>query len=385
MEVVLLRGLSEDGSWSMRRYARELAGALLTIGDPSIQVREFAPRTPVFAQRLMGRAYGKRLDSALERYVNYPRKVITLPGDVYHVLDHGYGQVVCGLDASRTVVTVHDVIPMLASTGVIPMQIPKTVALTFGFRLKCAARAAMLISDSEATKKEVVRFTNISPDRVAVVPLGVSALFRPADDPCDRATVRRMLGLPEKAPVVLHVGGAAYKNRGMLVRVICKLRQATGGDIRLILIGPRLSRAEIDGFRQEAVEPFVTCRESIKCDDELLEYYHSADVLAFPSMWEGFGWPPLEAMASGLPVVAARAGALVEVVGDAGVLVEPCDEEGFGRAIWDVLTLRLLRDMLVERGLKRCRMYSWETTAISTIQVYKQVAKAGAPRLTVRQ
>jgi glycosyltransferase involved in cell wall biosynthesis len=107
---------------------------------------------------------------------------------------------------------------------------------------------------------------------------------------------------------------------------------------------------------------------------ELPNLYNAVDCLLFPSLYEGFGWPPLEAMACATPVVASNAASLPEVIGEAGLLCAPGDDEGLARAMQAVLTDEGLRQSLVEKGLARARQFTWEETARKTLEVYERVA-----------
>lgn len=110
-------------------------------------------------------------------------------------------------------------------------------------------------------------------------------------------------------------------------------------------------------------------------DTEIVSLMNAADIFVFPSLYEGFGLPPLEAMACGTPVVASNAGALPEVVGDAALLVNPENVEDIASAIERVLTNAKLREELIKRGFERVKRFSWEKTAIDTLRVYESVAK----------
>jgi len=109
-------------------------------------------------------------------------------------------------------------------------------------------------------------------------------------------------------------------------------------------------------------------------ESELSRYYHSAELLAYPSLYEGFGLPPLEAMCCGCPVVTTNSSSLPEVVGDAGILVDPYDVGGWVQAMKNVLTDDHLRIEMIRKGLERSKRFSWEKTARETLQVYGKVA-----------
>jgi glycosyltransferase involved in cell wall biosynthesis len=109
-------------------------------------------------------------------------------------------------------------------------------------------------------------------------------------------------------------------------------------------------------------------------NEELQAVYWAADVLVFPSLWEGFGWPPLEAMASGTPVVCSDRGSLGEVVGDAALIVNPDEPQAIAEGIARVLDEEQLRQSLVLKGLQRAKLFTWERAAEQTFQVYREVA-----------
>ncbi|MBC7249972.1 MAG: glycosyltransferase family 4 protein, partial [Anaerolineae bacterium] len=110
--------------------------------------------------------------------------------------------------------------------------------------------------------------------------------------------------------------------------------------------------------------------------EELPLWYNAADLFVFPSLYEGFGLPPLEAMACGTPVVSSNAASLPEVVGEAGLLIDPYDVEGLAAAMRRVLTDRELSTQLRERGLRRARQFSWKEAARQTVAVYEQVLRS---------
>lgn len=221
---------------------------------------------------------------------------------------------------------------------------------------RSAQRAARVLTGSEWTKGDLVERYGLSEERIVVTPYGVDSAFHP-DGPQVDGHYALFVGAiqPRKDPLTA-VEALALVN----------------SDLRLLLIGPEKLGA---GRVREAVDrlglgPRVDWKGHVD-KNELATLYRGAAVFVFPSRYEGFGLPVLEAMACGTPVVASTAGAVPEVAGDAAVLVEPEDPValagGIERALAD-------RERLVAAGLERARRYSWAETARLTLEVYRELA-----------
>jgi glycosyltransferase involved in cell wall biosynthesis len=167
------------------------------------------------------------------------------------------------------------------------------------------------------------------------------------------------------------------KNVETLVRAYARLRSQGSDDHILVLAGPRGWQYEpiFELIRQLGLEAYVTFPGFVP-DDELALWYSSAAVFAFPSRYEGFGLPLLEAMACGAPVVSSSASSLPEVVGDAGVLVDPSDVEGLCSALCQLLEDEPRRQALAAAGRVRAQTFSWRRTASETVQVYREVLES---------
>jgi glycosyltransferase involved in cell wall biosynthesis len=359
----------------MRRYKLDLLHALEALPAPSgIHVKPLSGAEQRLLRRVSAASWAERVDSALARYAAYPLQCRTLRADVFHVLDHGYSQLLLGLPPSRTVVTCHDVIPLLAERGVIDMALPRTVGPTFRFRLNCMRRAARVIAVSEATKRTLVEYGGLAPQQIVVVHQGVNDVFRHCSDPAHRLATRRLLNVPTDGTIVLHVGTRGrYKNTPLLLRAIARLQATMTSPVSMVRVGSDFTTDEWELVDRLKLRPLIHVRGRVATDEELAELYRAADVLAVPSLWEGFGWPALEAMACGLPVVVSDRGSLPEVVGDAGVTVRADDDRGFAEAIARVVTDHELSRDLSRRGLQRARMFSWRVCAEKTLEVYRQV------------
>jgi len=236
-------------------------------------------------------------------------------------------------------------------------------------------RADAIIAISECTKRDYVELLGADSTRIHVVYPGVDARFRATIDGAAQATVLTHYGL--RQPYLLYVGSLGpHKNVGILVRVFRRLRQARRLPHQLVLCGhARWGRAVVEEAQDLIAAGDCAVLDFIPAYD-VPYLYHGAEAFAFLSLYEGFGLPPLEAMACGVPVVASNAGSLPEVVGDAGLLVSPTDEEAIEEALYRVLTEPSLRQELRTRGLYRATRFSWAETARQTLAIFTAVGKA---------
>jgi glycosyltransferase involved in cell wall biosynthesis len=356
----------------MTRYARELFDALNSLGrpDPIALARPIERR---YLSRLVDRPDTRRMDRAWERYVGYPRSLRHSAAGVHHILDHGYAHAIRYFDPARTVITCHDVIPLLAAEGMIPVHVPATVARTFKIRVRYLARARAVIVGSAVTKDTLQRHTSVRPDRITVIPYGISRAFRPM--PGRREPSRASAGIDMRSPVVLQVAsGGRYKNTPALLRAVASLRPRLPR-LALVRIGAPLYDDEATLARQLGIAGIITFLGEVD-DKTLVDWYNAADVLVFPSWWEGFGWPPLEAMACGMPVVGSTAPAIAEVTGDAAILVAPADPTALAQAIQRVLLDSAVAASLRQKGLRRASEYDWTRTAAATAAVYDHILQS---------
>lgn len=233
------------------------------------------------------------------------------------------------------------------------------------YRLSALA-ADTVITDSEFSRQEIHAAYGIGVEKIVVVPLGVGTPFTPADD---RA--------PAAAPTILHVGDLhVRRNVGVLVDALAALRQQSGlHETTLVLAGT--DRGSATPLLAQATRLHVdnAIRFVPRPDDRaVLELMHTASVFAYPSRYEGFGLPALEAMACGLPVVASNAASIPEVVGDAGLLVDPHDVSAWQQALTAVLTSSERTAAMRDAGIRRAATFTWERTARETLAVYRGTA-----------
>ncbi|MGH9195500.1 MAG: glycosyltransferase family 4 protein, partial [Acidimicrobiia bacterium] len=215
----------------------------------------------------------------------------------------------------------------------------------------------------------IVQTLGIPETDVHVTPLAAGPPFRPIEDRAVLARELEAFGLRE-TPYILYVGTIeTRKNHEVLLRAFDRLKRLEPSlRHKLVFIGPKWHghEAVFAAISRLRLDSQVLYLESVP---RLELLYNGADLLVFPSLYEGFGLPPLEAMACGTPVVTSNTTSLPEVVGDAGVMVDPRDEEAVCEAMRRVLTDGRLRELLVTKGLERAGTFSWKRTTEQTLEV----------------
>jgi glycosyltransferase involved in cell wall biosynthesis len=236
------------------------------------------------------------------------------------------------------------------------------------FYRRSARAAAQVLTDSTFSAAEIVAAYGIPMDRIAVAPLGVCG-FGPAEPgmPVD-------LPAGVTTPFLLHVGDLhERRNLPMLVDALLEARRHFGTSVAVSLVLAGLDRGVGDGLCAMATQagmPDAVVRLGMVEDERLQTLYRAATALVYPSLYEGFGLPVLEAMASGTPVIASQAASIPEVLGDAGILLSPTDASVWAQAIVRVINDESLRSSMRHAGLARAATFTWRRTAQLTCDAY---------------
>ena len=323
-------------------------------------VRQLGPNFKAVAEQ--SKPYSIREQIAL------PVRLLTARVDLFHAPHY----VLPPLVPCRSIVTIHDCIHLM-----FPQYLPNRMAYVYARASLAAAatRAARILTVSETSKSDILRYCNVPADRIIVIPNAIDDRLAtpPRDEDIQRVRERYQLD----GPFVLYVGNIKpHKNLERLIDAFHLVRREGFERLKLLIIGdqisrfPRLRRA-VDRYKLHKHVRFL----GFVGDDTLAALYRLATVFVFPSLYEGFGLPPLEAMASGTPVVTSNVSSLPEVVGDAAVLVDPYSAKSIAEGIQRVLVDPALRETLRLRGLERAKAFSWEASVRRTLDVYREVAR----------
>ena len=265
----------------------------------------------------------------------------------------------------KLIVTIHDVKPLLFPN-------PKKKVNMYGMLKRLLIprpleRIDHIITVSECSRQDIIERLGVQADRITVIPQGVEqdkfvSCFSEPPDRCNTV------------PYVLSVAGSdPTKNIQSLITAFSLLPDEVRTHYQLILVGDLDKQGELVRLvKQKGIERHVVYA-GVVSDQQLIRYYQNAALFVFPSLYEGFGLPVLEAMACGCPVVCSNTSSLPEVVGDAAVMVDPLNVSALADAMCHVLTNSHIHQELRKAGIERSRQFSWEQTAMQTVALYERV------------
>jgi glycosyltransferase involved in cell wall biosynthesis len=338
-------------------YVRELLRGLTAIGGASIYAA--VERRPVPLDVLGPEVRLLRVPtSGLGRLAALSFLARRLRPDVVHAI-----YFLPPVTGRPTVLTLHDI-----SFERFPEFFSRSALLRDRVLVRLSALAATrIVTVSETSRRDVIELYRISPERVVAIPNGVSTAFYPPEDTDGPDQASR-----EGRPLRLLAVGTLQprKNLLRLLDAVRLISRETLVDLRIV--GP-------DGYQAEAIRQRVAGSAQVTIvgyvtEEDLANEYRQADIFVYPSIYEGFGLPVLEAMACATPVVTSTGGSLPDVAGDAALMVDPFDVTAMAEAIRRIAEDSALARTLRDRGLERARMFSWEETARRHLEVYRELA-----------
>jgi glycosyltransferase involved in cell wall biosynthesis len=358
-------------SFSMDLYADSLVAGLKTV-RPYWNIVEFAS--------------GKNLDWSknnkifnglrkyYQRYYQYPRIINQQKFDIIHIIDHSDGHFAYWLKNKNNllVITCHDLINFHHPENISQQaKLPILSTKIWQYAIKGLREANKIITVSTNTARDVTRILKVESEKTIVIPNAVESIFQPISQ--DTIEVfRRQYGLSPQTFCLLHVGSNhPRKNVFSILKTVASLKERSL-DIHFLKVGGDFTDVEKRYIKERDLTNYVSYLGKPE-KATLVKIYNVADVLISPSLHEGFGITILEAMACGIPVVTSNSTSLPEVAGNAAILVDPLDVDAITEAVMLVKNKANLRQSLIDAGLARAKVFTWEKTAEAVANLYESL------------
>lgn len=349
MEIDYITGLKTDEIYGMSKYQRGIFSNLENVTLNRIEYPDINKVINVFT-----------------RYCAYPciTKKEVNKTNVKYITSQDLGYLLEMLKLDKTVVTCHDLIPVVYDKTLLPNWI---------LNVRGLKKADRITTISEFSKNDIIKYLKYPEDKISIVPPAVdhNIYYKKRDK-----IILSNLGISERDKVILYVGSEQpRKNLPTLIKAFGLLKKKLP-DVKLLKVGkPQHPRArkkilqliDLLGLQKDVIFiGYIT-------ESELVRYYNAADLFVFPSVYEGFGLPPLEAMACGTPVLTSNQSSLPEVVGESGIMTDPFDIAKMANNMYEILTNEGLKDDLSKRGIERSKMFSWRKSADKMLIVYEEL------------
>ncbi len=293
--------------------------------------------------------------------------------DIYHMPQNGIGYSE-GI-ACKKIITIHDLIPY-----VMPETVGKGYLLKFLKEMPLIIGGADgIITVSEFSKRDILKFFPVDEKKIFVTPLAADKKYTPLDKLFCGDFLNNIYNLTH--PFILYLGGfSERKNVASVLIAFSKIYKDLNKNYNLVIVG---------GYKDSS-QRLIKLTNELKIgshviftgfvpEEHLPIFYNSCDAFIYPSFYEGFGLPPLEAMNCGTPVITSNLTSIPEVVGDGGILINPYDISEIALAIGNLLSNEKLKEELSCKALKRASAFSWQNTAVNTLKVYEHVYNANSP------
>lgn len=357
----LVRALAATATDHHLRFFSAKAPAELPVSDPLPQGRNISYRAAPLDERWLYRLWYR---------LRLPLPVQWISGrlDLFHSPDFVLPPVSGRIP---TLLTVHD-LSFVHYPHTFPAVLVRYLNRVVPWSIR---RATHVLADSAATKQDLLDVWRVPPEKVTVLYSGVDARFQPVSDEAAKTAVRRRYNLGE-APYVLTVGTVQpRKNYQMLVQAFRPVAQHLPHNLYIAGGKGWLYEEMLAEVQRQGLDGRVRFIGFV-ADEDLPALYSAADLFVFPSLYEGFGLPLLEAMACGVPVVTSDASSLPEVVGDAAVMLSPQDTAVWSEAMQALLVDALRRQALAARGLQQARRFTWQRAATQLLALYDRLLQS---------
>jgi len=388
-------GFKSHAHRGIGRYVAELHAFFEAHSDPEVSVGFFdhaALRQNRLVDTLVSLAPCGR--TSLRQHLVYPRRLHQGVMREYSLLHYPAHMDAPAWSSKPYVLTVLDLIPHVLKDLYRAHKPGWRFRIARSLEVLAIRQATMILAISETTADDLVRVLDIPRERIVVTPLGVDRRFfdvatmRHLGAGSSDVSIRAKLGIPTGRPIVLYVGGHdERKNIGNLVGIVYKAGielRSRGKEAPLLVMAGRVTSRDEAERLESNLRRYAMGLDTVSLgyvpDDDLKELYAESEIFLFPTLYEGFGLPALEAMATGLPVVGSNTSSIPEVVGDAGRLFNPLSIDEGARAVVELLEDAQAREWYRRAGIERARTFTWERTGHATLEGYKRAHAAAIAR-----
>ena len=373
MNVGILSWIIDRERKGVDNYIYNLIKNMIKIGksDEISLIHYRKTEDPIYSQ--VNEIIIPKMPLKLTNPIGIPRAVKNAHIDILHLPIHWYTQISPFFlnRKVKKVLTIHDLTPIL-----FPEMHTRDTVRTWNSTLKLIKnRTDIIISDSWNTKKDCVELLNIPEESIKVIPLAADEIYKPLrNKELMKEELKNRYNI--NFPFILFVGTLEKrKNVPLLIKAFNEFKKYESNHKLVIVGGKGWKYTEIfDLIENLKLKDDVIFTDYVP-DNDLVKFYNNADVFVYPSLYEGFGLPPLEAMACGCPVITSNISSLPEVVGDAGIMIDPNDVNNLTEAMYEILSNEELKENYRKKSLERAKMFSWRKTAEETWKIYEEAYK----------
>lgn len=345
IRICILTSFKEDNRKSMDIYSDNLC----LVNNDLLDVFKFTPKSLFSPQN--HRKF--KILNWVNKYFYYPIQIFSIKADLYHIVDHTYAHLIQILPKNKVVVTVHDIIPILAYKNLIPgLNYPNNPIL-FKFSLNYLKKINYVITVSNTTKDDLINHFSINSNKISVIYNWITPKFKPYNE-FEKLDVFKKLS--SNAFKILIIGSLSYKNHALSFEIIQKLENKTQKPIQLILLKSNNIDLEVD-INKYKIQNKIIIFENIS-QTELIYLYNSIDCLLFPSLYEGFGLPVIEAMACGIPVLISNIKILEEIANNSAIKCNNEDISTYVESILKLINDKNYKEKISHLGIENAKIYN---------------------------